>query len=136
MAVPDQDDDLPGVLGEFAAVAGRAAALRLAADFGGTEVYVPREVDAGHPLAKSLGLAAARKLVECFGHGRLLVPLGPFATGARRRQAIVRMLAERRPAREIARRLGCHIRTVYYVKDEIETRARAGCFDGRAGLVL
>lgn len=128
MAVPEQDDDLPGVLGEYAEVAGRAAAYRFAADFGGTEVYVPLEIGAAHPLARSLGLAAARKLVECFGHGRLLVPLGPFATGARRRQAIVKMLDERKPVREIARRLGCHIRTVYLVKEERDDSCQGRLF--------
>ena len=47
-----------------------------------------------------------------FGKGHLPIPLGPFATHTRVRQAIRRRLAEGLSSPKVARALGCHERTV------------------------
>lgn len=116
---------LPGVLREVAEEAGLPAALRLAHAFGGTEIWIPEKLTAGHRLIEALGREAAEKVVQMFGSGHLLVPLGPLADGRAKRREIMRMIEDGRTAADIARRLRCHVRTVY------RARARGGRGDAR-----
>lgn len=115
-------DLLPGVLREVAEAAGLAAALRLAGEFGGTEIWVPETLTPDHRLAKALGRDAAGAVVRLYGRGHLLVPLGPLADAGRKRREIMAMIEKGRPASEIARALRCHVRTVYRTK----SRSAAG----------
>ena len=109
-------DLLPGVLREVAQAAGLAAALQLAGEFGGTEIWVPEKLTPDHRLAVALGTEAAGAVVALYGRGHLLVPLGPLADAGRKRREIIAMIEKGRPAAEIARSLHCHVRTVFRVK--------------------
>lgn len=105
-------DELPPVLRRIAEVAGVVAAVQLARDYGGTEIYICKKLDNDHVLVRSVGMRAAALILDAFGAGVLEVPMGPNGYGAR----LARSIAERHKAgqseREIARALRCHIRTV------------------------
>ena len=116
---------LPGVLQEIAEACGEAAALSMAAvgglgalsmaaRFGGRRVYIPRPEAIGedHPLAQVVGLACARRMADVLVNDRVLIPLGPRAKPANRRQLYAKLKAEGRTNSYIAEALGVHLRTV------------------------
>lgn len=93
---------------------GEAAALRFVHDFGGQRIYVPRSehLHADHPLARSLGLTAARALSDLIGYGHLDVPFGPAVSSAKRRRMIRLLMAEGLSSNKIAKRVGVTRRCV------------------------
>ena len=98
---------LPGVLADFAAVAGRGAALAVALAHGGDDGWhVPRRARgaAWRALAELAGEPAARALARAFGGQEVAVPLA-------RRALVVHLSAAGMTATEIARRLGIARRT-------------------------
>ena len=103
-------------------------ALRLAATYGGRELYVPRPeaIDEGHPLALHLGLATARQVATVLGSNRIIIPLGPLSSVERRKQAMRQMRIEGKSNGQVAKVLGIHRRTV-------ELRAQV---DRRLGLAF
>lgn len=131
-------EDLPGVLAEIAEVIGVDGALRLAQVAGGTDMYIPAKIDDDHWLAKALGSDLARKLCEHYRVGgfvsgnsggtermsqqgiRLVMPM---ATSIIRTAAIQDGLQQNLSANEIARRVGCHIRTVRRHRNKLRRRA-------------
>lgn len=110
-------EDLPGVLGVVAEKVSLTAAFKLAAEFGGTLVYIPERVSDESPLARALGVADARAVAAALGRGNIEIPLGPFATHARRRAEIRRLLAGGTSGQEVARRLWVSARTVRKVRN-------------------
>lgn len=61
-------DDLPGSLREIAELIGLPATLRLVEHYGGViALYIPREIEPDHHLARALGVTAARKLASHYG---------------------------------------------------------------------
>jgi hypothetical protein len=61
-------DDLPESLHDVVELIGLAATLKLVEHYGGLiALYVPREIEPGHHLARNLGLAPARKLASRYG---------------------------------------------------------------------
>lgn len=61
-------DDLPESLREVVELIGLSATLKLVEHYGGLiAVYVPREIEPDHRLARDLGLAPARKLAGHYG---------------------------------------------------------------------
>jgi hypothetical protein len=117
--------DLPGVLGEIAAVAGEEAAIAIASARGGTQVYIPPMPDADHWLCRLIGVAAARKVCEQLTAGvgvgrRVDLPLGLAGHAARVRAKVDAMLAEGRSERDIA------IATRYSIRAIRARRKRLG----------
>ncbi|WP_345935607.1 hypothetical protein [Tistrella arctica] len=53
-------ETLPGILADIAKIVGVDAALRLAEAHGGTRLYIPQDVQAGHELARVLGVQGAK----------------------------------------------------------------------------
>jgi len=106
--------DWPELLQRVAEARGAGVALRLAASYGGRELYVPRPeaIDELHPLALALGLAAARHVADVLGHGKIMVPLGPASSIARRKDLIRELLAKGKSNAQVAEALGIHRRTV------------------------
>ncbi|GIX12034.1 hypothetical protein [Elioraea sp.] len=104
---------LPALLREVAERCGEAAALRLAEAWGGRYLHVPRRVSPDHPVARDVGLDVLAYLVEAYGDlGRIVVPLGPAARGARGEQ-IAPLVEVGATANEIAARTGLHVRDVH-----------------------
>lgn len=107
---------LPGILAEFATLAGQGAALALARDAGGTRIYVPVRAHDGHWLVMTLGRAAADALCTRFGGGSIEVPLADTGSYKALQRTVARRIHELDEAkaseRTIARRVGVTDRTV------------------------
>lgn len=106
--------DWPYVLQQVAEACGAGVALRLAAAYGGRELYVPRpdRIDEGHPLALHLGLATARQVAAVLGANRIIIPLGPLSSVERRKQAMRQMRRAGKSNGETAKVLGVTRRAV------------------------
>lgn len=97
--------DLPGVLDEIADIAGRDAALDLAAMFGGSTLHVPAPGRVHlHAFARVLGDERARQVAERFQGEQVYIPQA-------RRASAARLRSQGLSTREIARRLGVSRRT-------------------------
>lgn len=109
-----EEPKLSGVLADIEEACGSAAALQMAAAFGGREIYIPRPEAIGesHPIAQAVGLACGRKIAAHLAHGVVLIPLGPHSSLGRRRDSYRRLRLEGRSLAFIARALGVHIRTI------------------------
>lgn len=123
--------DWPDLLLQVVDALGQGAALALAREFGGTEVYLPAPVriDSEHRLARALGLDNAQKIAGLLGPGRVLVPLGASGNGRRRARVLDDALAEGASAAEAARRAGCHIRTAYRHRERVRDERQGRLFE-------
>lgn len=119
-------NDLPGLLGEIAEVAGLAAALALAERVGGTRVTIPSRAGDDHWLVETVGREAADLICD---HLRILapdgreagarhvqIPLGPTGLLANARVRLVKELEAGTSAREAARRVGMSERTAFRMR--------------------
>lgn len=117
--------DLPGVLATIAEVAGRGAALQVAAAKGGSEkVYVPNpaRLRDDHWLVTAVGLEVACKIAAAIGGGRVDIPLGPFARKTNLvNRAIDQAIAQGKSSAVAAHLAGVHQRTARRHKNRIET---------------
>ena len=97
---------LPGVLARIEAVAGREAALRVAFEFGGESLHVPRckRLDVEHRLHRSVGVGAALIAEHCAGE-TIYVPLA-------RRVLVMHLSEQGLGTEDIARRLRISRQTV------------------------
>lgn len=68
-------DLLPGELRYIGELIGVEGALRLVEKWPGVRVYIPKAVNAEHPLAELLGLEAASKLCETYPGEGLDLPV-------------------------------------------------------------
>jgi Mor family transcriptional regulator len=78
------------VLKELSAVVGFADAIVIARRWSGRVLNVPQTVESGDPLALTLTLETARKLVNAFGGTRLQLPSERNALLDLRNEAILR----------------------------------------------
>lgn len=78
------------VVKELADAIGLGDAIEVCRRWGGREIYVPVKVEQGDPLALTLGLESARRLVATFGGQRLQLPAERNALLDLRNAAILR----------------------------------------------
>jgi Mor family transcriptional regulator len=90
------------VVRELVKAVGLGSAIQIVRAWGGREVYVPEKVDHGHPLALTLGLEPARKLVEAFGSQRLNLPAERNALIDLRNAAILERIQAGQSRRAVA----------------------------------
>jgi hypothetical protein len=110
---------LPALLLEIAQVIGEDAACQLAAELGGTRVYVAKTPTEGSLLVDAIGADAARRLAVHYGGEHLLVPNA--------KQQLVAWLNRRGCSnQEIARRLHMNERSVRRILDR-PAQERQGC---------
>lgn len=114
---PRHDDqtsaDLPGVLGEIAAVIGPKLAARVAAHLGGQYVWLAARPTAQNPLVRVIGRQHAEAVAAALGpNQKLVIPCGGFRGAPGRRRRIAALLAQGRSHNSIAQEIGCHVRTV------------------------
>jgi len=107
--------DLPPFLAQIAAIAGTAAALKLAAAKGGTATYIPQPgfLTPEHWIVEAVGYDAAVKIAKELGAGKVEIPLGPW--GGNRGKvwaAIQRALNDGKSLATIARLVGVNQRTI------------------------
>ncbi|WP_454887849.1 hypothetical protein [Sphingomonas oryzagri] len=106
---------LPRVLAEIAEIAGEDAALAVARERGGTQVYLPPEPKPDHWLSELLGHDVAGKIAAQLTGGfpmRVEIPLGPTSHAARTRAIVDRMISEGRSETEIAKASGYNARSI------------------------
>lgn len=97
-------------MGEITELIGAEAALRMAIDFGGVRVYVPKKPREDCALVASIGKEKAERLARRFGG----VELG-IAFGESRRVTIIALRARKLTVATIARNVGCTARYVWQV---------------------
>lgn len=114
-----------GVLAVIAEAAGPAAALKLARELGGTELKLSAR--RGGKLARIVGHAEARAIVEALGHTKITVPMANLRGARGRREAAARMLREGASAARAALACDVHERTAWRIK--ARTPAPAPLFD-------
>lgn len=108
---------------DVCATIGFSATIRLVGWFGGSNVYVPEQVDDGHKLAAVLGISAARALCSEFGSQTIWVPADP--AGDRRRsyevrKSVAKALLKSNSTQAVAEDLGLSVRQVQRIKKELE----------------
>jgi hypothetical protein len=113
---------LPQILYEIREAFDEAVALRFGAEFGGRRLWLPHVASADHKVAQRVGLPVLEWLVKTFGHGELLVPLGPHSSYNSRIGQIRRLLQEGEDTGNIVRSTGCAERTVYRHRATLRTR--------------
>lgn len=116
---------LPSLLAQLAELVGEDAALLVAEEWGGRYLYIPREFRPTHRLVELLGEERARKMWNAIGHGPVLVPMGPNAGAAERREIASRALDEGKSQPQAAKAAGIHLRSV----ERLAAKKR----DGRQG---
>ena len=129
---------LDGILGEIADVAGIAAALALAEQYGGTQVHFPRMAGPEHWLTRCVGPEAAAAIcaymtvTDADGHRKgqrgVLVPRGPMGLMRQAKRRLIRELEAGTSAREAARRAGLGERTAWYTKAKLKDSKQGGLF--------
>lgn len=105
ISLPETD-----TLQSIAEIVGDEAALRLAMEYGGLQLYVPLRPPVDSPLVKLIGEPAARALAKRWGGCTVILPLN-----AGRRARIIELRKGGRAVHEIASLVGCTERHVYAV---------------------
>ncbi|MCR9218947.1 MAG: helix-turn-helix domain-containing protein [Alphaproteobacteria bacterium] len=123
---------LPGILAEIAAATDERTAVKVALRFGGQTVKLPATPRETTPLARAVGLEAARRIVSAIGHGVHTVPMGAFGGPSARRRTAAAVIARGGSAAEAAKAAGVHERTAWRVKARLR-EAPLPLFDGLDG---
>lgn len=124
-------DDLPESLRDVVELIGLAATLKLVEHYGGLiALYVPRELEPDHHLARAIGISAARKLASRYGGDQ--VRSIPMCVGGLRRlrdAEIRRRVAEGEAPATLVREFGVTERHIWRIlakaPDEGDTRQSA-----------
>lgn len=129
---------LPPLLAEIANVIGLYATMKLTADWGGCEVYIPARASDGHWLVQSVGRDSADKLCAYFAariegesrrahHGaKITLPLGQRGSRDVARRRAIELLDRGASVREAARGAGLHARTIQNIRAKLrKERAKA-----------
>lgn len=116
--------DLPESLHQVVELIGLSPTLKLVEHYGGLiALYVPREIDPDHHLARNLGLASARKLAGHYGSDYLR-NIPRCANGLRRiRDSEIRSRRKETAAR-LALEFGLTERQVWTILSEVDDDAR------------
>ena len=107
-------------LDDLSTVVGFSATVRLAAHYGGRDLYVPREVSELHPIAKLIGVSALRRLCSEFPAGeRIAVPTLNFAEIELRNKEILDMIRDGKTVVEIVGKTGLTKRRVEQLRKSL-----------------
>ncbi len=82
--------DLPESLTDMAAILGISGTLEIVKAYGGTRLFVPKQMGVQHHLANLLGIEQARRLSSHFGGESLTIPRMAHAMRTRRNREIIR----------------------------------------------
>ena len=101
---------------ELREVVGDAAAMKLLAEYGGGNTYIPAKLPDEHPLVMLIGRAAAEALVKEYTRdnvgAQIELPRGSSGLFAQYRRQLAEAVAEGGSDKDVARRLGISSRTV------------------------
>lgn len=128
---------LPSLQAEIATVIGLYATMKLAAEWGGCEIYIPARAPDGHWLVQSIGRKATDELCayfaahiegdeRCAHHGvKIVFPLGQAGSREKARRRAIELLDKGASLREAARGTGLHQRTIQNIRAKLRSE-RAG----------
>lgn len=105
--------DWPQGLIDIAEIIGPELALVLVQHVGGVPVYVPKQPESSHKLAKFIGLPALRKLSEIYGGDLLDVP--KYAAAKSKKVRLRQLLKDGNSFREAALNADATVRYVTMV---------------------
>ncbi|MBI2801267.1 MAG: hypothetical protein HYX63_13480 [Gammaproteobacteria bacterium] len=108
-------DQLPGSVRELTECIGLNAALALVDAYGGTRVWIPEQYQPQHPLAKVIGVTAAKTLVGRYALDHLMIPKCAAALRSARDQAVRARYDEGETARTLARAYGITETRIYQI---------------------
>ncbi|MQR02344.1 hypothetical protein [Glaciimonas soli] len=107
-------------LDDIANVIGFSATLRITAWFGGSNLYIPGHAYEQHAVAKLIGLAAFKRLVEEWGNEHLTIPINRADEVDRRNRHISDLMVRGMGAKEIAFETGLHERRIQQLRRQLE----------------
>lgn len=107
-----------GVLEDISNIIGTEATLKLAMNFGGTLVYLPKKPKKNSKLSQIVGYENLVKLSKEFGWGDVLIPMGHFRGIGYRRIQVAKMVEQGKSNNDIALVAGIHERTVRRTKNK------------------
>lgn len=126
-------EDLSPMLRELADLLGLPATLQLVRYYGGVDLYLPKNLPSNHDLVLILGVEAARRLIDHYGHGVLRLPLARTAMLRARDRLIIDGYTRGKTARGLAMEHGISERQVRAVLARTpEDDRQARLFDGEA----
>lgn len=117
----------PGIAGEIEALIGAELTAQLLRRWGGCQVNLPTKA-AGSKLAEVIGEAAAQKIIDGIGFGKITLPCGSMRGAKRRRSEAVAMLRSGASLAQVALACDLHTRTVSNYRAQIEAEAGARQF--------
>jgi len=124
----DSAPNLPYTLSVIAKAAGLPAALALAKERGGSEIYIPKKAH-GTILGDIVGVEAAEKIIKELGVGLLLIPFGPVGGARARRAGVRRALEDGASIRVAAQKNDVHTRTAKRIKARTKQPRAPDFFD-------
>lgn len=131
-------NDLPGLLGDIADIAGLQVAYKIAQSHGGTRVSIPPRAQDGHWLTELVGFETADKI--CRGLATLdakgllkgisneVLPRGPASLLQNARREARHLLASGMSVRQVARATGLHERTIWRMKEDFKQSSQGELF--------
>lgn len=120
---------LPGLLTLIADETSIELAIKVATKYGGTQIYIAKNILESSELAVDLGFEDAINLQKCLGSGQVLIPKGNFSGEAGRRQQIAMALDQGLTHDQVAKKLDVHIRTVERVARKTRGKKNIAQFD-------
>lgn len=103
---------------------GAKAAIKLIERYGGQPVYLPMNIPERHAIAELIGYMNTAALIDEFGYGTLVVPMGVQEGHREKRRQIITLLEQHRSHTAIARDLKVHVRTVERVAERMRKPQR------------
>jgi hypothetical protein len=125
-----------GILEDIGAEIGYTATAALVDWFGGGNLYVPQEVEDGHPIGNVIGEAAFRRLVKAWPGETLWLPLGYQREQDRRDRMIAVMLGAGISTRKVAAVSGMSESHVQHTRLRLERAGLMQVILRKAGLPL
>lgn len=126
----DPADYMPPSLAELVRLIGLASTLKLVERFGGIRLYVPLEqhLRDSHPIARAIGVDAARTLARDRATETLEIPLAKDYL-RRVRDRVMAGQYETKSATELAREYGMTRRNVFYRLGAANDDSQGDLFD-------
>lgn len=108
------------ILEDISAEIGFTATSALVAWFGGANLYVPEKMDPDHPLARTIGEPAMRRLVAAWGGETLWIPINHAYEIDKRSREAANLLARGMGSKAVSQALGISERRVQQLRAKLE----------------
>lgn len=114
----------PGIAGEIEALIGCELTTVLLRRWGGCQINLPARAK-GSKLAEVVGEAAAQRIIDSIGHGKITLPCASLRGVGRRRAEAMDMLREGASLAQVALACDLHTRTVSNYRAQIDAEGGA-----------